>query len=68
VAAENRERRQQAIAKAEAALDKAKREHETKVGVIEKERAELEKREQAEKNRWEKLKERLETAVRRAGD
>jgi colicin import membrane protein len=66
--AEKRERRQRAIAKAEAALDKAKREHETKVGMIGKERAELEKRAQAEEDRWEKLKERLETALRRAGD
>jgi colicin import membrane protein len=68
VEAEQRERRQRAIAKAEAALDKATRKHETKVGVIEKERAELEKRAQAEEDRWETLKERLETAVRRAGD
>jgi hypothetical protein len=66
--AEKREGRQRAVARAEAALDKAKSEHETKVGVIEKERAELEKRAQAEEDRWEKLKGRLETAVRRAGD
>jgi colicin import membrane protein len=66
--AEKRERRQRSVAKAEAALDKARRQHEAKVSVIEKERAGLEKRAQIEEDRWAKVKGRLETTVRRAGD
>jgi colicin import membrane protein len=66
--AEKRERRQRAVAEAEAALDKARRENEAKISVIEKERAELEKRAQTGEDRWAKLKGRLKTAVRRAED
>jgi colicin import membrane protein len=63
-----RERREQAVAKAEAALEEAKRDHETKVEEIESERAALDRRSQAEDARWEKQKEKLETALRRARD
>jgi colicin import membrane protein len=56
-----RKRREQAIAKAEAALEQAKRDHETKVEAIERERAALDRRSQAEDARWEKQKEELET-------
>jgi colicin import membrane protein len=63
-----RRRREQAIAKAERALEQAKREHETKVQEIEKDRASLDKRSQAENARWEKQREKLETALRRASD
>jgi colicin import membrane protein len=63
-----RKRREQAIAKAEAALEEAKRDHETKVEEIERDRAALERRSQAEDARWEKQKENLETALRRARD
>jgi hypothetical protein len=56
------------MAKAEAALNKAKRAHETKVGVIEKEGARLEKRAQAEEDHWNRLKERLDSTRRQAGD
>jgi hypothetical protein len=63
-----RKRREQAIAKAGRALEQAKREHETKVQEIEKDRAALDKRSEAENARWEKQKEKLETALRRASD
>jgi colicin import membrane protein len=56
------------MTKAERALEQAKREHDTKVRKIEKDRTAIEKRSQAENARWEKQKEKLETALRRAGD
>jgi hypothetical protein len=62
------ERRQKAIAKAQAALEKASREHERRAATIEPERAAVEKRSQAEDARWEKQKEKLEIALRRARD
>jgi colicin import membrane protein len=63
-----RKRREQASVKAERALEQAKRDHEAKVKEIERQRAALAKRSQAEDARWEKQKEKLETAVRRVGD
>jgi colicin import membrane protein len=63
-----RKRREQAIARAEAALAEAKREHETKVAEINRDRAALDRRSQAEDARWAKQKEQLETALRRACD
>jgi colicin import membrane protein len=63
-----RKRREQAIAKAERALEHAKREHETKAKKIENDRAALHRRSQAEDARWEKQKEKLETALQRARD
>ena len=63
-----RERRQQAVGKAQAALDKAEQEHAKRAAVIQAEVEALEKRSQAEKARWDKEKERLETALRRAQD
>jgi colicin import membrane protein len=63
-----RKRREQAMAKAERALQQAKREHETKVQTIEKDRAALDRRSQAENERWEKQREKLEAALRRARD
>lgn len=62
----DRERRQQAIDKAQAALDKAEQEHARRAAVIQAEVEALEKRSQAEKARWDKEKERLEAALRRA--
>jgi flagellar motility protein MotE (MotC chaperone) len=47
------------------ALEQARRDHETKVQEIEKARAVLDKRSQAENARWEKQREKLETALRR---
>jgi hypothetical protein len=61
-----RERRQQAVDKAQAALDEAKREHDAVAGGIEAERAAVEKRSQAEDARWEKQRDKLEAALRRA--
>ena len=61
-----RKRREQAIAKAETALEEAKRDHDTKVEEIKRDRAALDRRSQAEDARWEKQKEKLETALRRA--
>jgi colicin import membrane protein len=63
-----RKRREQAIAKAERGLEQAKQEHETKTKKIEYERAALDRRSQAEDARWEKQKEKLEIALRRARD
>jgi colicin import membrane protein len=63
-----RKRREQAIAKAERALELATREHETKARRIQHERAALDRRSQAEDARWQKQKEKLEIALRRARD
>jgi hypothetical protein len=66
--AKERLRREQAIAKAEAAFEQAKRDHETKVEEINRERAALDRRAQAEDARWEQQKEELQAALRRARD
>jgi colicin import membrane protein len=64
----HRKRREQAIAKAERELDQATREHYIKAKKIESDRAALERRSQAEDARWEKQREKLENALRRARD
>jgi hypothetical protein len=61
-----RERRQLAVDKAQAALDKAGQEHSKRAAAIEAEVEALEKRLQTEQARWDKEKERLEAALRRA--
>jgi flagellar biosynthesis GTPase FlhF len=61
-----RERRQQAVDKAQAALDKAEQEHAKRAAAIQAEVEALEKRSQTEEARWDKEKERLEAALRRA--
>ena len=61
-----RERLQQAVDKAQGALDKAEREHLTKAAVIQAEVEVIKKKLQTEDARWHKEKERLETALRRA--
>jgi colicin import membrane protein len=63
-----RERRRQAVAKAEAALDQAKREHESRAAIIEAERAALDEKSQAEDARWENERKKLESALRQARD
>jgi colicin import membrane protein len=63
-----RERRDQAIAKAQAALEKAGKEHDKRVGTIEAERAALQKKSEAENARWAKQKDRLESALRQASE
>jgi colicin import membrane protein len=62
------DRRQQAIAKAEAALQNSERAHDEKAAAIEAERAVLDERLQAENARWEKERNKLRTALRRARD
>ncbi len=64
--AKERQRRERAVAKAQTALDKAKREHDARFGAIEAERAALEMRSRAEDARWERQREKLDAAVRRA--
>jgi len=61
-----RERRQQAVDKAQAALDKGEQEHAKRAAAIQAEVESLAKRSQTEDARWNKEKERLETALRRA--
>jgi colicin import membrane protein len=61
-----RERREEAVAKAQAALDEAREKHEAKASAIEAERAEVKKRAEDENARWEKQKEKLQTALREA--
>jgi colicin import membrane protein len=61
-----RERRQKAVARAQAAIEQAKRDHDKRARTIETDRAAIDKTSQAEDARWEKQKEKLETALRRA--
>ena len=60
------ERRERAVAAAEAALEQARRDHEARVADIEKDRAALDKRSQAEDARWRKKKQELEAGLRKA--
>jgi hypothetical protein len=60
------ERRQRAIDKAQSALNAARRKHEEKASDIQSELEALEGKSQAEEARWEKERERLEAALRRA--
>jgi colicin import membrane protein len=64
--AKKRERRDRAVAKAQAALTEAERDHDARAAAIEAERAAIEKRVQEEQARWEKQKEKLAAALRRA--
>jgi hypothetical protein len=61
-----RERRQQAVDKVQAALERAEREHAKRAAAIKAEAEALEKKSQAEDARWDRDKERLEAALRRA--
>ena len=61
-----RERRQHAIDKAQSALDGARQKHEEKAAGIQAELEALEEKSRAEQARWEKERERLATALRRA--
>jgi hypothetical protein len=60
------ERRDRAIAAAQAALEEAERGHRRRVAQIDKDRAAVDSRAQAEDDRWKKIKERLEDALRRS--
>jgi colicin import membrane protein len=57
-----------ATARAQAALDKAEREHTKRAADIQAEVEALEKRARTEDDRWEKERERLQAALRRARD
>jgi hypothetical protein len=61
-----RELRERKVRIAERALEKAERQHEAKAKEIERERTALDKRSQAENARWQKQKEKLESARSRA--
>ena len=63
---QDRARRERAIAAAEAALEQARRDHQARLEDVEKERAALDRRSQAEDARWRKKKEELEAGLRRA--
>ncbi|MGX1163790.1 colicin import membrane protein [Bradyrhizobium sp. USDA 372] len=64
--ARERARRDKAVTAAEAALDKARREHDAKAEAIEAERAALDARAEAEQERWDRQRKKLEQALRRA--
>jgi colicin import membrane protein len=64
--AKKRERCDKAVAKAQAAFDGAERDHHERMAAIEAERAAVEKRAQDEEARWQKQKEKLAIALRRA--
>jgi colicin import membrane protein len=64
--AEAAKARQAAMEKAEAALDKAKRDHDEKAAEIEIELTALQRRAEAEEERWTELKERLQRELRKA--
>ncbi|QDF37800.1 cell envelope biogenesis protein TolA [Bradyrhizobium symbiodeficiens] len=64
--ARERARRDKAVAAAEAALDKARREHDSRAEAIEAERAALDERAEAEQDRWDKQRIKLQEALRRA--
>lgn len=64
--AKQRARREKAVAAAQTALDKARREHEARAEEIEAARAALDERAEAEQSRWDKQRMKLEEAVRRA--
>ena len=61
-----RRRRGQAIAKAQAALDEARRTHDTKTEEIAAARSALDRQAEAEENRWDKQRAKLQAALNRA--
>ena len=66
-AAKARALRDAAVEKAETELVEAVREQDKRMAAIEHDLAAVQRRADAEQKRWEKLKERLETALRNAG-
>jgi hypothetical protein len=54
-----------AVAKAQAALEKAEREHERRAAIVDAERASLEERSHRENQRWETERKKLEGVLRR---
>ena len=66
--AKRRQQRERDVAKAEAALEAAEREHATTVAGLEKERVLIDKRMQAEDDRWDQQRKRLKDALRAADE
>jgi hypothetical protein len=66
--ARERERREEAVGKAQAALEHARERHEKIMEALETERESLDRRAKAEEARWEREKERLESALQSARD
>jgi hypothetical protein len=64
----DRERRQQAVDKAQAALDKAEQEHTRRAAALRAEIEAIEEKLNAEEAKWDKEKQRLKAALRRAAD
>lgn len=58
-------RRGLAVAKAQAALEKAEREQERRAAIVDAERASLEERSHRENQRWETERKKLEGVLRR---
>jgi colicin import membrane protein len=63
---ERRKRQEAAVAKAETALERARRDHGKRAQSLERERAALDRRSEAEQARWETRKEELEAELRKA--
>jgi hypothetical protein len=66
-AAKVRARRKAAMKKAQGALEDARRDHNERAASIEKDRQAIERRAEAEQQRWQKFKSRLEASLRKAG-
>jgi hypothetical protein len=64
----DRERRQMAATRAQAALDTAERQHDKRAGTIQAEREKIEKKAESETANWEKLRSKLQAALRRANE
>ncbi len=64
----DRERRQQAVDKAQTALDKAEQEHTRRAAALRSEIEAIEEKLNAEEAKWDKEKQRLKAALRRAAD
>jgi hypothetical protein len=62
------DRRKEAMEKAEAALEDARQEHDNRAAAIDKDLAAMRRRADEEEERWRKVKERLETALRKANE
>jgi colicin import membrane protein len=66
--AKRREQRERVTAKARAEFDAAEREHALKIAGLDKERALIDKRSQAEEDRWDTQRKRLKEALRKASE
>lgn len=66
--AKERDRRDQAVEKAQAALDEARSRHDARVAEIEKQREALDRKARLEGERWDEEEDKLKAALRRARD